>query len=97
MSLTFRHRKAEEAPSSTAAGKTNEDLIALKGEMAKLPAGMVLEIATDGARNVRSTKMLISKAAKELGIQWSHWNVGETVFTKPAVATRRRGRRPKAE
>ena len=90
MPLKFNHRKADEVPTPSASGKINEDLIALKNEMAKLAAGMVLEIETGNEKAVRGTKMLVTKAANQLGTKWRHWNVGTTVFAKPAEAVRRR-------
>jgi hypothetical protein len=97
MALKMVQRNEDEVPSPNAAGKVDPDFIALKAEMSRLPAGMVLEIVADNERAVRSTKMLVSKAAKQLGSPWRHWNVGPTVFAKPADAPRRRGRRPKSE
>jgi hypothetical protein len=90
MPLKFTHRKAEEVPSPSASGKINEDLIALKNEMSKLRAGMVLEIDTGHEGSVRGTKMLVTRAANQLGTRWNHWSVGSTVFAQPKEATRRR-------
>ena len=95
MPLKISHRKAEDVPTPSASGKINQDLIAVKNEMAKLAAGMVLEIETSSEKAVRGTKMLVTKAANQLGARWRHWNVGTTVFAKPAEVIRRRGRKPK--
>lgn len=92
MPLQITPRKAEDVPSATGAGKVNPDLAPLKDEMKNLASGMVLEIETGSAEAVRGTKMLISKAAKELGTQWQHWHAGTKVFAKPAEASKRRGR-----
>ena len=97
MPLRFNQRKAGDVPVPSATGKVNEELIALKNEMGKLPAGMVLEIETGSEKAVRGTKMLVTKAANQLGTRWRHWNIGSTVFAKPAEAVRRRGRKPKSQ
>lgn len=97
MPLKITQRKPEDVPSASATGKVNYDLIALKDEMRKLGSGMVLEIETGGEKAIRSTKMLVSKAAKELGVQWQHWHMGTKVFAKPADAIKRRGRARKTE
>ena len=92
MPLKFTHRNQEEVPSPSSNGRVNQDLMALKDEMQKLPAGMVLEIQTEGEKAVRGTKMLITKAAGQLGNQWQHWSVGSKVFAKPKEMLARRGR-----
>jgi hypothetical protein len=97
MPLRFNQRKEEEVPRPGASGKVNQDLIAIKNEMSKLGSGMVLEIETEGEKAVRGTKMLVTRAANQLGTRWRHWNVGSKVFAKPEDATRRRGRRKKTE
>jgi hypothetical protein len=91
MPLQITPRKAEDVPSATGAGKVNPDLAPLKDEMKKLASGMVLEIEAGSAKAVRSTKLLVSKAAKELGAQWQHWHVGTKVFARP-TGPKRRGR-----
>ena len=58
---------------------------------------MILKIETGGEKAVRGTKMLVTKAANQLGTKWRHWNVGSTVFAKPMEAVRKRGRKPKGE
>ena len=95
MTLRISHRKEDEVPSASGSGKVNEDLLAVKAEMARLMPGMVLEIEAESEQAVRSTKMLVTKAAGQLGTPWRHWNVGKKVFARPMEATRRRGRRPK--
>ena len=92
MPLKITHRKEDEVPTAGGPGRGNDDLQALKNEM----SGMVLQIDADSEKAVRGTKMLITKAANQLGNRWTHWNVGSTVFAKPAEAVKRRGRRPKA-
>jgi hypothetical protein len=96
MPLKFTQRKPEEVPTPSASGKVNQDLLNLKNEMSKLPAGLVLEIDTGNEKAVRGTKMLVTKAGNQLGTQWKHWSVGSTVFARPMDAVRRRGRKPKA-
>ena len=90
MPLKFTQRKAAEVPMPTASGKINQDLLDLKNEMSKLAAGMVLEIDTGHEGSVRGTKMLVTKAANQLGTPWKHWSVGSTVFAQPKEAVRRR-------
>ncbi|MPZ49526.1 MAG: hypothetical protein GEU75_09555 [Dehalococcoidia bacterium] len=97
MPLKFTQRKAEDVPTPSASGKVNQDLVNLKNEMSKLAAGMVLEIETGSEKAVRGTKMLVTKAANQMGSRWKHWNVGSTVFARPMEAVRRRGRKPKSE
>jgi len=96
MPLTITTRNEADVPTPNSQGRVNEDLQSLKSEMAKLSAGMILEIETGSAKAVRSTKMLVSRAAKELGAQWQHWSDGTKVFARPANAkTGRRGRAAK--
>ena len=95
MPLKITHRNEDDVPRSSAAGRVQEDLEALKTEMRKLNTGMVLQIETDGSKAVRSAKMLVSRAAKQLDTRWQHWNVGTTVFAKPAETVRRRAGRPR--
>ena len=91
MALQFTQRKAEDVPSASGAGKVNPELGILIYEMKQLEPGMVLEIETGGDRGVRSTKTLISKAAKVLDMRWRHWDDGNKVFAQPAEPTKRRG------
>ncbi len=97
MPLKILHRKEQEVPKPTAQGKVNRDLEALKAEMAKLKEGMVLEIETGGQKGVRGTKMLVTRASKELGQRWRHWHEGARVFARPIQAVRRRRRRKAAK
>jgi hypothetical protein len=97
MPLKFTQRNAEEVPSAGSNGKINQDLVAIKNEMAKLGSGMVLEIDTGSEKAVRGTKMLITKASKELGTQWKHWHSGTSVYAQPVDAAKRRGRPRKTE
>jgi hypothetical protein len=94
--LKITHLKEEEAPRPSASGRVNEDLIVLMDAMSNLSPGMVIEIEGDG-RNVRSAKMLVSRAAKQLGTPWQHWNVGATVYAKPTEVSKRRSRRSRAD
>jgi hypothetical protein len=96
MPLKITHRKDNEVPTPGGSGMVNPDLLTLKNEMSKLATGMVLEIETGSEQAVRSTKMLVTKAANQIGAPWKHWNVGSTVFAMPKAAVRRRGRRPKS-
>ena len=95
MSLKITHRNAADVPAPNAMGRVNEDATALKVEMQKLAPGMVLEIQANDLKAVRSAKRLVTSNAKELGVQWQHWNVGATVYAKPAAERRRRAGRPK--
>jgi hypothetical protein len=96
MPLKITHRKEEEVPRPTAAGRINENLEAIKTEMLKLGQGMVLEIDTGSEKAIRGTKALITRASKEIGAKWRHWSQGTKVFARPAeIAPRRRRRRSK--
>ncbi len=95
MPLKITQKREEEVPRPGARGKINEELLHLKDEMKKIGAGMVLEIETGSEKAVRSAKVLVTRASKELGAQWQHWNVGSKVFARPALEVRRRGRRKK--
>ena len=92
MPLQFTQRQPEEVPSASSTGKVNQDLLVIKNEMASLAPGMVLEIQTDAISTVRSTKVLVTKASKELGTQWRHWHAGSTVYASPIDVSKRRGR-----
>ncbi len=96
MALQISQRKEEEVPGTSGGGRNNDDLVSLKNEMSKLPAGMVLEIDTGSEKSVRGAKMMITRAARQLGTEWKHWSVDGKVFAKPEGATKRRGR-PKKE
>lgn len=82
MPIRIRHVKEAEAP-KPAGQKVNKELVAVKDEMLKLSKGMVLEIEAGSEKAVRGTKMLVTRAAKELGTRWRHWHVGSKVFAKP--------------
>ncbi len=97
MPLKFTHRSPDEVPSPSSTGKVNEDLMELKDHMMKLPSGMVLEVETQGEKAVRGTKMLITRAANQMGKEWQHWSVGSKVFAKPKEMIARRGRPKKTE
>jgi hypothetical protein len=93
MPLKITHRKEEEVPRPTAAGRINENIEAIKAEMLKLGQGMVLEIETGSERAIRGTKALITRASRELGAKWRHWSQGTKVFARPAESVPRRRRR----
>ena len=95
MALKFSHRKEEEVPSAVKA-RQNPDYLMLKTEMSRLESGMVLEIETGNEQANRGTKMLVTRAARELGTDWRHWSAGSKVFAKPAEAGKRRGRPKKS-
>ena len=97
MPLQITQRPEGEVPGAQGAGKANEDLVALRREMSKVTSGIVLEIETGSEKAVRGTKMLVTKAAKELGSEWRHWSQGTKVYAKPAGTTRRRGRPKKTD
>src|SRR5438309_2251953 len=97
MALKFTQRRVEDVPSSSAATRVNQDLLTIKNEMAKLGFGMILEIETDSIATVRGTKMLVTKAAKQLGAPWKHWHVGSSVYAQPADTAKRRGRPKKTD
>jgi hypothetical protein len=97
MPIKITHRSENDVPTPSSSGRINEDLVHIKNEMSRLASGMVLEIEAGSEKAIRSTKMLVTKAANQLGTPWRHWNVGTKVFAKPADALRRRGRRRKSE
>jgi hypothetical protein len=97
MPLKFAQRRPQDVPSASSTGKVNQELLAIKNEMAKLGSGMVLEIETDSISTVRGTKMLITKAARELGAPWRHWHSGSSVYAQPVDAAKKRGRPRKAD
>ena len=97
MPIKISHRKAEEVPTPTSSNKINEDLTTIRNEMVKLAQGMVLEIEAGSEKAVRGTKIMITKAANQLGSRWRHWHVGTKVFAKPVETIRRRTRRKKGE
>jgi hypothetical protein len=88
--LKITHKSEDEVPTPTSSGKVNEDLSALKAEMQKLAAGMVLEIETGSEKAVRSAKTLVTRAATQLGTKWQHWSVGSKVFARPVGEIKRR-------
>ena len=92
--MKITHRNEADVPSPSAQGVVNENLLAVKAEMTKLAPGMVLEIDTGSAKAVRSAKMLVTRAAKQMGTEWQHWHNGTMVYAKPRSVSRR-GRRPK--
>ena len=92
MTLKFTQRSQQDVPSASSTGRVNHELLAIKNEMAKLGSGMVLEIETDSISTVRGTKMLITKAARELGTPWRHWHNGTAVYAQPVDGTKKRGR-----
>ena len=97
MPLQITQRREDDVPPEAGSGKQNADLNLLKREMSSVGSGMVLEVETGDQKALRGTKMLITKAAKELGSEWRHWSQGTKVFAKPAASTRRRGRPRKSE
>lgn len=92
MPMKITARKASEVPQPAADGKVNEDLEALKAAMVRLPAGSVLEVEVPRGRTVRGVKAQITRAGKQLGATWKHWDAGNKVYAKPA--RRKRGRPP---
>ena len=92
MPLTITHRNENDVPTPSGQGRVNEDFESLKSEMSKLDSGMVLEINAGNEKAVRGTKMLITRVARQLGSEWSHWNNGATVYARPKTSSARRGR-----
>ncbi len=95
MPLKITHKSEDQVPTPTSTGKVNADLAALKAEMQKLAAGMVLEIETGSEKAVRSAKTLITRAATQLGVKWQHWSVGSKVFARPVSEIKKRIGRPR--
>src|SRR5687767_10792852 len=81
MPLKISHRNSSEVPKPGA--KPNEDLIILKDEMARIAAGMTLEIEVENEKAIRRTKTLVTRAANELGAKWQHWHMGNMVYARP--------------
>ena len=93
--LKITQRNASEVLTPSAMGRVNEGVETMKAEMRKLGAGMVLVIQADDLKAVRGAKLTVSKAAKQLDAKWQHWNVGPTVYARPAAEVRRRVGRPR--
>ncbi len=91
MPLKITQRWAVDVPSPGSSGKVNSDLEALKSEMKRISAGMVLEIQPDG-KSLRAAKGLVTRASRELGARWRHWSAGGKVYAEPMQEARRRGR-----
>ncbi len=97
MPLQFKQRPESEVPRPGGTRRINEDLAAVRREMQTLASDMVLEIEAGSERAVRGAKRLITRAAKDLGARWQHWNVGSKVFARPVEPVRRgRGPKPRA-
>src|SRR5438045_2226959 len=96
MPLKFTQKRESDVPSPAQNGRINPELELMKVELSRLKPGMVLEIDAGRDRTVRSTKVLVTKAAKQLGQPMMHWSDGNKVFAKAAEpALRRRVGRPR--
>ncbi len=96
MALKITHRKAEDVPPpQRGRGQMNKALDQIMRELTKLAPGMVLVIQTEDQRDIRTTKLLITRAANQLGIPVRHWHSGNEVFAGPV--TKARSRRPRSE
>jgi len=91
--LKFTQKRIDEVPTPSASGRVNQDLVSIKNEMSKLAGDMVLEIETGSEKAVRSNKVMITKAGKELDARWRHWHVGSKVFARPIDGLKSRARR----
>jgi TusA-related sulfurtransferase len=89
MTLKIRHRKADEVPEPSSGGRVNEDFNQVKTALSTLTPGDVLEIETQDPTAVRGTKSMVTRAGKQLGRSFVHWNTGTKVFVKPASRIRR--------
>lgn len=96
MPLKITHRKASEVPAPGASGKVNQALADLMDEMGKLATGMVLEIETGDETSIRATKMLITRAANQMGTPYSHWHSGTKVYAQPKPAAKGKQRSERA-
>lgn len=85
MPLKIRHRPADEVPQPDSGGRVNEDFNQVKSALATLSVGEVLEIEAPNTGAVRSTKSMVTRAGKQLGKSFVHWNTGTKVFVKPAM------------
>jgi hypothetical protein len=84
MPLKIRHRSADEVPQPQGGGRVSEEFNQVKTALATLSVGDVLEIETNDARAVRGTKLMVTRAGKQLGKSFTHWNSGTKVFVRPA-------------
>ena len=94
MPLKIRHRPVDEVPQPDSGGRVNEDFNQVKSALATLSVGEVLEIEAPNTGSVRSTKSMVTRAGKQLGKSFVHWNTGTKVFVKPARETGRTRARP---
>ncbi len=94
MQYRITARREDEVPMHDRKAGRNEDLAEVKKAMKKASTGMVLEIRPEGGTTARGVKMMISRAAKELGMKWHHWSVGDVVYAQRERA--QRGGRRKA-
>lgn len=97
MPLKFSHKKAHEVPQPGRASRVSEAFSAIMNEMARVAPDMVLEIETGDERELRATRMLVTRAGCESMTPWRQWHVGTKVYAQPMEATkRRRGRSERA-
>ncbi len=94
MALKIRQVPEMERPKEKLSGKVNQDIEQLKGEIAKLGPGTMLEVDAGDEKRVRSVKNLITRASRQVNVSLEHWHVGSVVFAKHAAAGKR-GRPPK--
>jgi hypothetical protein len=95
--LQFSHKKAHEVPQPARASRVSEAFSAIMKEMARVAPDMVLEIETGDERELRATRMLVTRAGCESTTPWRQWHVGTKVYAQPMEATkRRRGRSERA-
>ncbi|MEX1253343.1 MAG: hypothetical protein WEE64_03285 [Dehalococcoidia bacterium] len=92
MPMKITARKESEVPQPAADGKVNEELEALRAAMAKLPPASVLEVEVPRGRTAQGVKAQITRAGKQIGSTWMHWDAGNKVYAK--VVRRKRGRPP---
>ncbi len=82
--MKISHRRAEDVPAPPArSGAVNQVLTEIMRELRRIAPGMVMVIETGDEAAVRGTKVLITRAGRELGIPVRHWHNGTEVYAKP--------------
>ncbi len=96
MPIKITQRKAEDVPQpQRGRGRVSHALDQVMRELTRLAPGMVLVIETEDQRDIRTTKLLITRAANQLGMPVRHWHSGNEVFASPRAAAPTR--RPRSE
>ena len=97
MALQFTLKKADEVPQPRRRSKVSETVAALMRELERVAPDMVLEIETGDKKNIRATKLMISRAGEELSTPVRHWHQGTIVYARPVDLITERGRKQRSE